>query len=159
MTYDSWKTTHLLALILWAGPALGAYWTLALAWRGGDGRAIVAAEKACEQVLRLEHVAFVALVGSGIAMLAATDWALVQTAWMRQKLHLFGLVVAFELFDMWLSHRVLPVALSTEAGITSEAGKRAQYLRLWLARLAVPIGAVIVLMTWLAVSKEGLGGG
>ena len=155
MSYDLLKLAHLVAVILWIGPALGGYIVLFRVWRRGDEAAITSAEEDCERVLRLEHAAFLLLVVSGVAMLASTDWALLQPGWMAQKLLIFGLIAAFEAYDMWLSHRVLPRAF----GVSSDPDLRRKALlqRAWLMRLAVPVGLLIVLVLWLAVTREPLG--
>lgn len=153
VSYDVLKTLHLLAVILWIGPALGAYWTLFATWQRGDKAAILAAEEDCERVLRLEHIAFGGIIVTGVAMLSVMDFALVQTQWMQQKLGLFGVILAFELFDMWVGHRVLPRALTSVDAFDSPAGQAALRARVWVMRLAIPVGACILAVVWLAVSK------
>ncbi len=160
MPYLVAKWVHVLALILWIGPALGGYIFLFRAWQADDGsdemaRRLVWAEDVCERILRIEHVAFVALIGSGLAMLALNS-GLIAAGWMQQKLALVGVIIAFEAWDMWLSHSALPKAYKDVQSLRGEAGRSATRRRMMLARAAVGAGIAITAILWLAITKSGV---
>lgn len=154
MSYETIKVLHLLAVILWIGPALGGYIVLARVWARQEATAIRLAEADCESVLKLEHAAFLALVATGITLLATADFALIQTEWMRRKIAIFAAIALFECFDIWVSHVVIPRALQAAGGVDGPDWKRAAYLRTWLIRLSIPVGMGIVTILWTAVTKS-----
>ncbi len=156
MAYILLKFVHLLSVIFWIGPALGAYWMLFNLWSSQHPSTIERAELACERMLRVEHIAFVMMIVTGAAMLASDGWLLLSTPWMQQKLGLFAMIVMFEMYDIWVSHIALPKILATRADVDGAQNRRASVLRLWLIRLAVPVSAMILLVIWLAVSKTPL---
>ena len=154
MSYSLAKVVHVVAVVLWIGPPLGAYYLLVQAHRGRDPARIVWAERHCERVLIAEHVAFLVLVVSGLLMLYSVDWTLLEQGWMRAKLHLVALVVLFEAFDMWLAHVVFRKLLATDAEVGSPPWRKASRMRLVLAGAGMLIVVVILpAIFWFAVAK------
>ena len=98
------KIIHFAALLFWLGPALGAYWILLKLKNGLDAIQQFQLEKYYEQVLRVEHVAFLVVISSGLGMLWATDWVWLAMPWMKIKLTLVGIIFLMEIFDIYLSH-------------------------------------------------------
>ncbi len=149
------KFLHLVAVILWIGPPLGAYVFLFQAHRSKDEAKILWAERITERVLVLEHVALLVLVASGLAVVAESDWALLAVPWLRKKLVLFGGVLVFEAFDIWLNHRVVKRLLDRAVPLSDPRWHRADRLRRWLIAAAVPVAvALIPLILWFAISKQ-----
>jgi uncharacterized membrane protein len=124
--YSGWlRLVHLIAVIAWIGPALGA-WSYVL-------RRHIQRKRSAEEwsdfddwifrefvkVLQLEHFAFVALIASGILQshaLGYTSGGLFGDAmpwWMQVKLCVVAAaVIPFEVFDTWIAHWVIPEALA-----------------------------------------------
>ncbi len=143
VAYPWLKLLHLLAVVAWIGPPLGAYYFIGQAYRSGDRDRILWTERVVERVLIAEHVAFAVLIASGWAMVVYGPWQL-STPWLQNKLLLFAGVVVFELFDMWLAHRVFPRALEGDAALDQPPWKRAERLRRWLVAAAVPVALGLI---------------
>jgi hypothetical protein len=161
--YLALKLAHLVAVILWIGPPLGAYAVLgrALKERHGDvdgGRArLIWVERQVERVLVLEHIAFPVLIASGIGMVwfVGVDAAL-QWTWLKWKLAAVAFIVAFEVFDIYVSHVVWPPVLRADDPWAHASWPRAKAARRRLALAAVPVALVFIPATlWLAVVKPG----
>lgn len=144
MDYIFAKLIHIVAMILWIGPPLGAYYIVYQTHRTGDPERLVWAERLAERVLRIEHVAFVFLIGSGVYILYCTGWGFLSLPWLRKKLMLFGGVLLFELFDIWVSHWALKKVLEAPEPHLHPDWPRAERLRFWLAALGVPVGTILI---------------
>lgn len=153
VSYAIVKVVHLLALVMWIGPPLGAYFLLAMAWRDGDDERIAWVERVTELVLRVEHGALLVWLGSGVALLWLTDWAWLSAPWMAAKLVLVAVVLVFEVFDVWHAHALSRRVFASAAPREHAEHDRMLRSRLWLLRLAVGMGVIIPLIFWLAVSK------
>jgi uncharacterized membrane protein len=153
VSYALVKVVHLLALVVWIGPPLGAYFLLAMAWREGDDERITWTERLTERVLRVEHGALVVWLGSGVALLWLSDWAWLSAPWMHAKLALVGVVLAFEVFDIWHAHVLSRRVFEADDPRAHPHHARMVRSRLWLIRLALVLGLVIPLVFWLAVYK------
>ena len=144
MLYAWLKLAHLLSLVLWIGPPLGAYYALVCAHGSGDRERIVWVERITERVLVAEHVALVFVVATGVALVQIGPWQLFGTPWLRTKLLMFLGVLAFEAFDMWLAHRFMTRLLACEDPLSHPEWGRAERLRRWLIVAAIPVGLVLV---------------
>lgn len=153
--YLAGKLVHLAALVLWIGPPLGAYWLLYAAYASKDGARILWTERAVEQVLVVEHLAFVVLLGSGAFLVWASGGALLVMPWMLKKLALVAGVVAFELADGYLAHHVLHRLLRLEDPLGTREWARAERLRRRLGYAAALVGLILIPgIFYFAVSKQ-----
>ncbi len=165
MGYVLAKIVHVFAVVLWIGPPLGAYYLVFRAYQeavpGNDREGapgslarLVWVERHTEHVLRLEHAAFAALIISGLFMVYATGWNYLRAGWLQWKLGLFGLVLVFEMFDMWVSHRLLRRVLGAGNPKTHPQWSKAERARWWLVVLGAPVGMLLVpAIVVLAVAK------
>lgn len=144
MLYAWLKLAHLLSLVLWIGPPLGAYYALIRAHGTGDRERIVWVERITERVLVAEHVALLLVIASGLALVSVGPWQLFETPWLRNKLLLFLGVLAFEVFDMWLAHRFMSRLLSCDDPLSHPEWGRAERLRRWLIAAAIPVGLILL---------------
>ena len=103
---------HVAAFLFWAGPAMGASWFVyAAAWgrrKHADDAELLRREhwvrRQFNRVVALEHLAFAALIVTGLMLAQAADWAYAGQAWWRWKLALVCLIfVPMELLDLALS--------------------------------------------------------
>ena len=156
MLYAMAKLIHVVAVILWIGPPLGAYALVVSAYRGGDKARIVWAERECERVLVIEHVAFFLLLASGVMMTVSLGEGALSMSWLRNKLVLVALVVLFELFDMWLAHHVFKRVFAAAEPFDTLAWQASKRWRRALYVAAVPVGLVFIPgILFFAVVKPG----
>jgi hypothetical protein len=149
------KLIHLVSLIFWIGPPLGAYFMLIGAHRSNDKARIVWAERCTERVLAIEHVAFIVLLASGAYLVWLSDGAMLAMPWLQKKLWAVGGVVAFETFDIWISHRVWARVLADADPTSSVAWRRAMRLRSRLFVAAIPVALVLLpAIFYFAVAKQ-----
>ena len=154
MLYGIAKLLHLVAVILWIGPALGAYFFLFAALKDRDPARLLFVERLTERVLVLEHVALLAIVVTGVVMTAETGWTLLSARWLQLKLLAFSGVLVFELLDIWLAHKVFRGLLSRSVPLDAAAWSNAERWRRGLAIAALPVGGLLVpAMLYLAVLK------
>jgi uncharacterized membrane protein len=153
VSYALLKVVHLLALVAWIGPPLGAYFLLATAWREGDEERIAWSERQTERVLRVEHGALLVWLLSGVGLLWTSEWAWLQAPWMHAKLALVGVVLAFEAYDIHHAHRVSRRVFASDVPRAHGDYARMVRGRVLLIRLALGMGVVIPLIFWLAVRK------
>jgi hypothetical protein len=103
------KILHLGALIFWLGPSLGA-WFILMATRKHIGELTPATHLAYKifiKMLIVEHVAFVALLVSGLGM-ASMVYGFNQP-WLQWKLLIILLfIVPLEILDIWYGNIKLP---------------------------------------------------
>jgi len=155
VSYAILKVVHLLAVVLWIGPALGAYWFLYRAHREADLARRAWVERLTERVLVLEHVALVVVIVSGVALVEIGPWGYATTPWLQKKLVAFAGVLLFEAFDIYLAHVLFRRLLATERPFEAPAWLRAERLRLHLIRAAVIVGGLLIpAMFFFAVWKQ-----
>lgn len=104
MIYPYLKLIHVAALVLWLGPAIGAYWILIRLGPSLGSADRIVLEKRFEEVLRFEHVMFIALIASGAGLYFVGGWSLEGDPWLLAKLLLVGEIALVEAFDVWISH-------------------------------------------------------
>jgi uncharacterized membrane protein len=152
--YAVWKLVHVVGVIFWIGPPIGAYLMLARAHRSGDRARVRLLERETELVLRLEHVAFVVLLASGAAMVAVAGAGALQWPWLRFKLVAVAYIVAFEVLDVVVEHGVTRrVYAADDPRAHPEWGKMLARRKL-LALAALPVVVVALpAALWLAVTK------
>jgi uncharacterized membrane protein len=154
MIYAIAKIFHLFALILWIGPALGAYVFLFAAHKTKDRERIIWVERLTEKVLVLEHVALAVLIASGVVMLHATGWTMLQSSWLVWKLILFAGVMLFEIGDMWIAHVALHRILEKSEPDRDPKWKPVLRTRARLMPFAAVVGFVLIPgIVYLAVFK------
>lgn len=155
MAYLIGKLVHLLSLILWVGPPLGAYYILWQVHRSRDRTQMVWAQRYVERVLVVEHIAFVVLILSGAYLVWLTDGALLNMPWLQKKLWLFAGVLVFELVDIWISHFVLAHILEEKDPLDSPEWPRVERMRRTLAIAALPVAFILVPgIFYFAVAKQ-----
>lgn len=161
MEYAWLKLVHLGALILWLGPALGAWWVLKAVENLDIAHhpVIARVNKVFFWTIVIEHLAFIILLVSGFAL--ALKFGFLDTVWLQQKLHIVLLVIVpLEVVDIFLGNW-----LAAQASSKSYQGVRLSNMeRRWLAiyhgpftKLALMIIPLSVLLVmYLAVSKAPL---
>jgi uncharacterized membrane protein len=145
---------HVLAVILWIGPPLGAYYFLFRGHRSGDESRILWCERIAERVLFVEHAALVALIATGLTIVALSDWALLAVPWLQKKLALFAAVMIFEIYDIWFAHRFVRRLLDDQVPLDDPRWTRAARLRRLLILGAMPVSILIAMIVWFAISKR-----
>lgn len=154
MVYAWMKLAHLFAVVLWIGPAIGAYYFLIRAYKAKDPARIVWCERVAERVLFAEHIALIAMIATGLGLVHIGPWSLTGTAWLKTKMILFGFVCVFEMFDMWLAHRVFKRLFAQDDPMADPQWARAERLRVALIVAAIPVGlGLIPGMFYLAIVK------
>lgn len=155
------KLVHLGALVFWLGPALGAWWVLRTVENGSYAPGSVA-EKVSRVFYRtviVEHVAFIVLLVTGFLM--ATQYGLMGTEWVRQKLAIVLLVVVpLEIVDVILGNWVASTASSKLYAGKPLSPWEKRGLSLYhgaftkVALLVIPLSVLIIM--YLATSKAAL---
>ncbi len=154
MTYAVVKLVHVLAVILWIGPPVGAYLTLYRAYASKDLVRVRNAERDVERVLLLEHVAFIVLLASGAGLVLVTDGALLQAPWLQKKLWAVAGIVLFEAFDVYVENIVAKRVFALDDPTTSPHWRAFMKLRIALGIAAIPVALGLVPATlWFAVAK------
>lgn len=157
LNYFLLKVIHLGALIFWLGPALGAWLVLKYAnHKSHNSQTIAVIYPVFFMMLSLEHIAFAALLTSGIAMAHSTDmW---QTPWLHTKLSLLLLIIIpMEIIDIiignWLVKKFTEQKLR-DLTLTNTQERLVEFYHGTFTYLAIAILPITVLaIMWLAVSK------
>ncbi len=151
------KILHIGALIFWLGPSLGA-WCMLMALRQREGEFTSATHlgyKVFIQMLILEHIAFVCLLASGIAM-AALLFGFAQP-WLQWKLLIILLVIIpLEIADIWYGNIKLPqiFAQLNAQGYDKLSSARLHIYHVYVTRTAIAVIPVSVLaIMWLVIAK------
>lgn len=154
------KILHLGALIFWLGPSLGA-WFVLLATRKYLGEITPAAHLAYRifiKLLVLEHIAFIALIGSGLGM-AYLVFGFDQP-WLQWKLLIILLfVLPLEILDIWYGNIKLPqiFARFNEAGYDPAQTRTLHIYHVYVTRAAIAIiPASVLAIMWLVIVKPNL---
>lgn len=154
MAYAFLKLVHVLGVIFWIGPPIGAYLMLARAHRSGDAARVRLLERETELVLRVEHVAFLVLLASGAGMVAVAGPAALEWPWLRFKLVAVAYIVAFEVFDVVVEHGVARRVFAADDPRAHPEWRRMIARRKLLALAALPVVVVALPATlWFAVVK------
>ncbi|MFN7975292.1 MAG: hypothetical protein U0166_23550 [Acidobacteriota bacterium] len=162
---SAFKLLHVASLIMWLGPTTSAYLLVQRAMKDrARGHPLPRASelwvwRRFELLLRVEHVAFFVLFGSGLGIVHA--WGLDPIAvltgdprWLRIKLWLaFGVILPVELYDIWLSHRELPRLLERLASSEEDLGMALRPHAGFLARGVWVFGVLMPAFFYLAVFK------
>ena len=155
LLYLGLKFLHLLAVILWIGPPLGAYYFLFRAHASKEEARILWCEALAERVLVAEHLALLALIATGLFMVQQSAWSMLAMPWLQKKLLAFAGVLAFEAFDVWFAHRLVKRLIRERVPLSDPRWLRAERLRRWLVLTSIPVGAILLpLMIWFAISKQ-----
>lgn len=154
------KILHIGSLVFWLGPSLGA-WFILMAMRKQLGEITPATHLAYRvfiKMLILEHVAFVALIASGIGM-AILVFGFNQP-WLQWKLLIILLlIVPLEILDIWYGNIKLPQIFSrlNKAGYDTKQTRTLHIYHVYITRIAIAIIPVSVLVImWLVIAKPNL---
>ena len=162
--YSLVKVLHLGAFLLWLGPALGSWLVLRYIrqQQGETSPATLLVYRVFVWTLTLEHLAFFGLLLSGFWMAWAAPWF--EMPWIWHKLGLVLLIILpLEIIDIWLGNWVVPKIVRLQADGLPLNARQAQLLHWYhhgftrLALLILP--PTVLLIMWLAVSKQPLGFG
>lgn len=154
------KILHIGSLIFWLGPSLGA-WFVLLALRKHAGEITPATHLAYRifiKTLILEHVAFVALIASGIGM-ACLVFGFNQP-WLQWKLLIIlFLIVPLEILDIWYGNIKLPQIFLrfNDAGYDTTQTKTLHIYHAYVTRTAIAVIPISVLaIMWLVIAKPNM---
>jgi uncharacterized membrane protein len=154
VSYAVVKLLHVVAVILWIGPPIGAYLALLRAYRSRDMARIRIVEQDVERVLRLEHAAFLVLLASGVGLVLVTDGAALQWPWLQKKLWAVAGICAFEVFDIYVEHVVARRVFALADPTTSPHWGAFLKLRMALGIAAIPVAlGMVPAALWFAVAK------
>jgi uncharacterized membrane protein len=155
LAYLLGKLIHLFAVILWIGPPLGAYYLVFSAYRSKDQDRLIWAERCAEQVLIVEHIAFVVLIASGAYLVWLSGGTMLAMPWLQKKLYLFAGVFAFELYDIAIAHVFLHRLLKQPNPLVSPEWPRAERHRKILAALCAIVALVLIPgIFYFAIAKQ-----
>lgn len=159
-TFVALKILHIGSLVFWLGPSLGA-WLILMAMRKQLGEITPATHLAYRvfvKMLILEHVAFVALIASGIGMAILVFGF--NHPWLQWKLLIILLlIVPLEILDIWYGNIKLPQIFSHlhEAGYDTKQIRTLHIYHVYITRIAIAIIPVSVLaIMWLVIAKPTL---
>lgn len=159
------RFVHVAAFVGWAGPAMGAsFFVYVAAWdrarHPGDGERLRREQWVRRQfnvVVAFEHVAFAALVVTGLMLAEAVDWAFAGQAWLGWKLLLvFGVFVPMELVDVVLSAWLGRAMRVDEGGRPADAhafARAARWQDLFLRATIPPVMIGIPVVLYLATVR------
>ena len=154
------KILHIGSLIFWLGPSLGA-WLVLMALRKHQGEFTQATHlgyKIFIKMLIVEHVAFVALLISGIGM-AALLFGFNQP-WLQWKLLIIALVIIpLEIADIWYGNIKLPKIFSqlNSQGYDPQSAKQLHIYHTYITLIAIAAIPISVLaIMWLVIAKPPL---
>lgn len=142
--FEILKVLHLILIAAWLGPAFGAYWILITLGRelGPDLR--LRLERRYEQVLRAEHVCFLLLLVSGVALIHVAGWGYLQEGWLQRKLVLVALIILIEIGDIVVSNILCQRLLRQQISVENPVWKRWDKLRFRFYCVTVPVLAVLI---------------
>jgi hypothetical protein len=156
---------HIAAFVGWAGPAMGASWFVYVAsWeraaRPEDAELLRREQwvrRQFNRVVALEHVAFAALVVTGLMLAEAVDWAWAGQRWLDWKLLMVCAVfIPMELADVVLSAWLGRASRPGADGLVRDADEYARAARwqdLFLRATIPPVMIGIPITLYLAVAK------
>jgi uncharacterized membrane protein len=159
------RFVHVAAFLLWAGPAMGASWFVyAAAWdrrkRAADAELLrreLWVRRQFNRVVAVEHLAFAALVVTGLMLAEAADWAYAGQAWWRWKLALVCLIfIPMEGADVVLSAwfgRAMKRGADGNAQDPARYARAARMQDLFLRATIPPVAIGIPVVLYLAVVK------
>lgn len=154
------KLIHIGALVFWLGPSLGA-WLVLLALRRQQGEFTQATHQAYKifmKMLIVEHVAFVALLATGIGMVVCLYHN--PASWLQWKLLIIvAVVIPLEIIDIWYGNIKLPQIFSrfNENGYNTEHLKTLHVYHKHITGAAIVIIPISTLaIMWLAIAKPGI---
>lgn len=158
--YVGLKIIHLSALIFWLGPSLGG-WLLLMLLRKREGEFNSATQLGYRlfiKLLLLEHVAFAALLGTGLTL--AWNFFGFQQSWLQWKLLLIiTLIIPLEIFDIWYGNVKLPriFASPTLTGYTQAQSRQLHIYHRYITGAAIAIIPLTLLaIMYLVVAKPAL---
>ncbi|WP_317930886.1 DUF2269 family protein [Halioxenophilus sp. WMMB6] len=162
LIYNLLKVIHIGSLVLWLGPALGAWLVLRVAQRqlGEEAEATRLIYSVFLLSVTLEHIALIALLASGVGMAVMAGWF--GSGWLSVKLAIVGAVILpLEVVDIWLGNwQIYRIIGRQNRGLAITAGE-AKWLAIYhgpftkIALLLLP--ATVLVIMWLAVSKSTFG--
>ena len=155
MEYGLLKLIHIGSLILWLGPALGAWLVFKVVEQDDVSPVTAKVNRVFFAMIVLEHIAFVTLLVSGVAMAFQFGGA---SSWLQQKLYIVGLVIIpLEVVDILLGNWLAAKASKKFYTGLDLTAAEARWLRIYhgpftkLALLTIPLSVLTVM--YLAVSK------
>lgn len=161
MEYSILKLFHIGALILWLGPALGAW----LVFKAVEKEEISPVTEKVNRVffamITIEHIAFVVLLATGFMMAMTAGWfsaGMSGAPWLSQKLMVIGLIIIpLEIVDLVLGNWLALKASNSMYSGEAINQKQKRWLEIYhgpftkLAIALIPISVLLVM--YLAVNK------
>lgn len=147
------KLVHLGALIFWVGPSTGAWLMLRLNEHpnGVFGRSLF---RVFLRLVWIEHIALGGLIVSGLALAATQGYFQHPPAWFAIKLLIvLGVIMPFELLDIWFSHFRLPALLRAVSDVGTFDRATQFYHRIFTPLAVAVLVPSIAMVVWLALGK------
>lgn len=158
MEYFILKLIHIGALVLWLGPAFGAWVVLKVVGDENVGPVTAKVNRAFFAMITLEHLAFAVLLITGFLMANMANWF--ATPWLSQKLLLVGIfVIPLEVIDIILGNWLAAKA-SKNIQLGKATARQKYLLNIYhgpftkIAIVIIPISVILIM--YLAVSKSSL---
>tara|TARA_B100002049_G_C16005884_1_gene343628 strand:- start:128 stop:610 length:483 start_codon:yes stop_codon:yes gene_type:complete len=156
MDYSLIKVFHIGALILWLGPAFGAWLVFKAVESESISNVTAKINRMFFAMITLEHLAFVALLISGFSMAFQANWF--SSPWLHQKLFILALVIVpLEIIDIALGNWLAMKASAKKYSGYKLTFRQEKWIRIYhgpftkLALATMPISVFGVI--YLAVSK------
>lgn len=161
MEYSITKLIHIGALVLWLGPALGAWIVLKAVEKEEVSPITAKVNRAFFAMITLEHVAFFVLLASGLYMATIGGWLQAESPWLIQKLWVIGLIIIpLEVVDIVLGNWLAAQATKTKYAGMRISQRQQRWLEIYhgpftkLAIVVIPLSVLWVM--FLAISKTPL---
>ena len=159
MGYSILKLVHIGALVLWLGPALGAWIVLKAVEREEVNSVTAKVNRAFFAMITLEHIAFFVLLATGLYMAMMAGWF--ATTWVHQKLLIIGLIIIpLEVVDIVLGNWLAAKASRNLYNGQKLSRREQRWLVIYhgpftkLAIVIIPLSVILIM--YLAVSKSPL---
>ncbi|MDH5655774.1 MAG: DUF2269 family protein [Spirochaetia bacterium] len=148
--YLVFKVVHIIGIILWIGPPLGAYWIHLKSFQKDSSHLEEQIElrvrNAFIGVLTIEHIGLLILLVGAFLMLNASGWTLLDIFWIKSKLMIFlFIIIPVEILDIWWGQYAIASALKKVKGDKIDAETRRVFTRYdRLIKASIPV----LIVTW-----------
>ncbi len=159
--YSILKITHIISLIFWLGPSLGAWWILRSTTHRFGEPSITSQflYLAFLRITWIEHAALFMLISTGLA-LAFISNSYTEDWFILKALLITTIILPIELVDVWFCHIKLPGIFNLRHPSRPYADMEKSLLTLYHHRfipLAIAIIPIVILtIFWLVFTKPGI---
>jgi uncharacterized membrane protein len=116
--YNTLKLFHIIGIVVWLGPSTGAYYMVLFAHLSEQHSIELWLRQQYLPFIQLETAGLLVLLSSGVLMIIASQWTLLNQWWLKAKVFtVISVFIPLELIQLYLYRSALNSAFNSGSGL------------------------------------------